>query len=191
VAFWYQTGAPTFAARAPHDRERKLPNLDRVIVLAKDFLDRQHHGPGRAKSQLLGELYPQPQMLYRPIRAEDAWVELPVEVKAREPLRLLVNATRSPDGGIWQAYMDEVPVGKPIDLYNDKVDNFEFHLLDFWPEPGKYTFSLECVGKNPKSQGIALGLESVRLRERRPRVTEYGYDKDKDWRKNPTVFEDD
>ena len=191
VAFWYQTGTPTFSARAPHARERKLPNLDRVIVLAKDFLDRQHHGPGRAKSQLLGELYPQPQMLYRPIRAEDAWVELPVEVKAKEPLRLLVDATRTPDGGIWQAYMDEVPVGKPIDLYNDKVDNFEYHLLDFWPEPGKYTFSLECVGKNPKSQGIALGLESVRLRERRPRVTEYGYDKDKDWRKNPTVFEDD
>ncbi len=34
-------------------------------------------------------------------------------------------------------------------------------------------------------------MESVRLRERRPRVKQYGYDKDKDWRKNPTVFEDD
>ena len=118
-----------------------------MIVLAKDFLDHQHHGPGRAKPQLLGELYPQPQMLYHPIRAEDAWVELPVEVKAKEPLRLLINATRAPDSGIYQAYLDDVPVGKPIDLYNDKVDNFEFHLLDFWPEPGKYTFTLECVGQ--------------------------------------------
>lgn len=191
VAFWYQTGTPTFAARAPHARERKLPNLDRVIVLAKDFLDRQHHGLGRARPQLLGELYPQPQMLYHPHNPEDAWIELPIEVKAKEPLRLLVNATRSPDSGIYQAYLDDVPVGKPIDLYNAKVDNFEFHLLDFWPAPGKYTFTLECVGKNSKSEGFNLGLESVRLRERRPRVMEYGHDKDKDWRKTPTVFEDD
>jgi len=191
VAFWYQTGTPTFTARAPHARQRRLPSLDRVTVLAKDFLDRQHHGPGKAEPQLLGTLYPQPQMLYRPARAEDAWVKLPVEVKAKEPLRLLVNATRSPDSGTYQAYLDDVPLGKPIDLYNDQVDNFEYHLLDFWPEPGRYTFTLKCVGRNPKSTGLDLGLESVRLRERRPRVMQYGHDKNKDWRKNPTVFEDD
>jgi hypothetical protein len=191
VAFWYQTGTPTFSARAPHARERKLPSLDRVIVLAKDYLDHQHHGPGTAKPQPLYEFYSQPQMAYHPTRVEDAWVELPLEVKAKEPLRLLINATRTPDSGIYQAYLDNVPIGKPIDLYNDKVDNFEYHLLDFWPEPGKYTFSLQCVGKNAKSTGIDLGLESLRLRERRPRVAQYGYDKNKDWRKNPTVFEDD
>jgi hypothetical protein len=191
VAFWYQTGIPTFDARAPHASERKLPSLDRVTVLAKDFLDHAHHGPGRAKPQALGEFYSQPAMLYHPARTEDAWVEMPIEVKAKEPLRLLINATRAPDGGTYQAYLDNVAVGKPIDLYNDKVDSFEYHLLDFWPEPGKYNFTLECVGKNVKSTGYDLGLESVRLRERRPRVTQYGYDKDKDWRRNPTVFEDD
>ena len=66
VAFWYQTGTPTFKARAPSAKERKLPNLDRVIVLAKDFVDHQHHGPGRAKPQTLYELYPQPQMQLSP-----------------------------------------------------------------------------------------------------------------------------
>ncbi len=68
VAFWYQTGTPTFTARVPSAKERKLPSLDRVIVLAKDFLDHQHHGPGRATPQKLDELYPQPQMLYHPTR---------------------------------------------------------------------------------------------------------------------------
>ena len=82
-------------------------------------------------------------------------------------------------------------IGQPIDLYNDKVDNFEFQPLDFWPEPGTYTLRLECVGKNAKSEGYNLGLESVNLRERRPRVIEYGHDKDKDWKKNPGVFTDD
>jgi hypothetical protein len=60
-----------------------------------------------------------------------------------------------------------------------------------WPEPGTYTVKLQCVGKAFRSEGYGLGLESVRLRERRPRVASYGLDRDKDWRKNPTVFEDD
>jgi len=29
----------------------------------------------------------------------------------------------------------------------------------------------------------------VRLRERRPRVTSYGHDKDKDWRKDPLLYQ--
>ena len=33
-----------------------------------------------------------------------------------------------------------------------------------------------------------LGLESLRLRERRPRVEKYGHDKDKDWRKQPLFY---
>jgi hypothetical protein len=66
--------------------------------------------------------------------------------------------------------------------------NTEFHLLDFWPEPGDYTLRLECVGKHPASQGYFLGLESVRLRERRPRVAEYGHDRDRDWRTNPILY---
>ena len=62
------------------------------------------------------------------------------------------------------------------------------HLLDFWPEPGLYTLRLTCLGKNPKSEGFYLGLESVRLRERRPRVSTFGYDKSKDWQTNPILY---
>jgi len=29
----------------------------------------------------------------------------------------------------------------------------------------------------------------VRLRERRPRVTQYGFDKDNDWRKDPKLYD--
>ena len=62
-------------------------------------------------------------------------------------------------------------------------------MLDFWPDPGRYTLRLECVGKNPASQGYYVGLESVRLRERRPRVAEFGHDKDKDWRKEQALYQ--
>jgi hypothetical protein len=75
-----------------------------------------------------------------------------------------------------------------MDLYSKDVASREFHLLDFWPEPGKYTLRLECVGRNPASTGCYLGIESVRLRERRPRVSEYRHDIDKDWRKEPMLY---
>jgi hypothetical protein len=74
-----------------------------------------------------------------------------------------------------------------MDLYNAKLQSAEFHLLDFWPEPGRYVLRLECVGKNSLSAGYYCGVESLRLRQRRPRVTEYSFDKDKDWRKQPVL----
>lgn len=192
VAFWYQTGTPTFSAmgRIPHARERTLPSLERVQVLAKNFLDDKQHGPGRVAEQLLGTLYQEKQLFYQPEKAEAGWVEIPFEVKKKEPLRLVLNCTRAPDYGRYQTYIDGIKIGGPIDLYNDKVDNFEFQPLDFWPEPGTYTLRLECVGKNFKSEGYNLGLHSVNLRERRPRVSDYGWDKDKDWKKKPMVYTD-
>lgn len=188
VAFWYQTGEPTFTARAPDAQARRLPSLERLTVFARDFADASHHGTGEATKQSL-DLYDGAQLLYQPRQAEGAWLEIPFEVKKKEPLRLLLNATKSYDFGRYQASLNGVKLGGVLDLYDAKVSNFEFHLLDFWPEPGNYTLRLECVGKDPQSQGYYLGLESVRLRERRPRVTDYGHDKDKDWRTAPKLYE--
>jgi len=187
VAFWYQTGAPTFAARAPHARQRRLPSLERLIAFARDFDDARHHGAGPAAKQQL-DLYPGPQLLYRPPQADGAWVEIPFEVKRKEPLRLLLNMTRSYDFGQYQAYLNGVKIGGVLDGYNQTIINEEFHLLDFWPDPGQFTLRLECVGKNRQSDGYFLGLESVRLRERRPRVERFGHDKAKDWRQEPVLY---
>ncbi len=188
VAFWYQTGEPTFAARAPDARERRLPSLERLTVFARDFTDAKYHGAGSAGSQPL-EFYDGPQLLYQPTEKENAWLEIPFEVKKKEPLRLLLNMTKSYDFGKYQASLNGVKLGGEIDLFSSKVANEEVHLLDFWPDPGPYTLRLECVGKNVQSQGYYCGIESVRLRERRPRVTTMGFDKDKDWRKEPVLYQ--
>lgn len=187
VAFWYQTGRPVFTEPVPHARDRKLPNLDKIIVYARDFTEAKYHGDGDAVAQRL-DFYEIPQMLYRAPSKENAWVEIPFEIQKKEPLRLLINATTSYDFGRYQAFLNGVKIGSVMDFYSENTDNKEFHLLDFWPEPGKYTLRLECVGKNPRSEGYYLGIESVRLRERRLRVYEYGHDKDKDWRKNPILY---
>lgn len=187
VAFWYQTGTPTFTARAPHARERALPNLDRTI-LAKDFAAEQYHGPGETVVQDL-DFYTAGHLFYKPEQAEKSWVEIPFEVEKKEPKRLLLVMTRAPDYGRYQASLNGVKVGGVIDLYSADVSTWEYHLLDFWPEPGKYTLRLECVGKAPVASGYYLGIESVRLRERRPRVVEYNHVPTEDWRTKPTLYE--
>jgi len=187
VAFWYQTGEPTFTARAPHARERTLPSLERITVAARDFTAAKHHGPGEAVAQNLS-LYPNGHLFYKPQQPENAWVEIPFEIEKKEPLRLLLVLTHSYDYGKYQAYLNGVKLRGPLDLYSAEVSTREHHLLDFWPDPGRYTLRLECVGKNAASTGHYLGLESVRLRERRPRVTDYAHDKDKDWRTNPVLY---
>ena len=184
VAFWYQTGLPTFTARAPHARERLLPSLDLVTsVTGKNSNVR--HGDGPARVHRLDALA---HLLYQPAAAEGSWLEIPFHVAKKEPRRLLLSALRSYDYGRYQAYLNGVKIGRPFDLYSDKAEPWEVHLLDFWPEPGDYTLRLECVGKNPASQGYFLGVESLRLRERRPRVVKFGFDKDKDWKKEPMLY---
>jgi len=187
VAFWYQTGRSTFEATAPDARERKLPNLDRVIAYARDFTDAAHHGEGEATTQHL-EFYEGAQLLYKPQGRENAWVEIPFEVKKKEPLRLLLNATKSADFGSYQISLNGVKLGGAVSFFNSKTVSEEVHLLDFWPDPGQYTLRLDCVGKENGSQGYYAGIESVRLRERRPRVAEMAHDKDKDWRAAPKLY---
>lgn len=184
VAFWYQTGIPTFTARAPSGPERRLPSLERVTAYARDAAT---HGDGDTAKQFLN-LYEGEQLLYKPTKQEGAWLEIPFEIKEKEPLRLVLDLTTSYDFGTYQAYLDGVKLGGPIDLYTAEVKNFEAHLLDFWPDPGKHVLRLECVGKNALSKGFFLGIESVRLRERRPRVKQWGWDKDKDWKVKPTLY---
>ena len=186
VAFWYQTGTPTFPARAPHARERKLPSLDMTFRAASPGAN-VTHGAGATQVQRLLD-YPEGQVLYRPSQAEGAWIELPFEVKKKQPLRLLLSMTRSYDFGRYQATLNGVRIGGVLDFYNRTTDNWEYHLLDFWPDPGKYTLRLECVGKDPLSTAHWLGLESARLRHRRPRVAAWAHDRDKDWRKTPTLY---
>ncbi|MBD3176737.1 MAG: DUF2961 domain-containing protein [Armatimonadia bacterium] len=187
VAFWYQTGEPTFDARAPHARERTLPNLD-TVFMATEFTGDEYHGDHEANVQDNLGFYPDGQLFFRAESPEDAWVEIPFTVEEKRPVRLLVKGTRAPDYGTYQAYLNGVEIGAPLDMYSEDVQEWEWHLLDFWPEPGDYTLRLECVGKRDVSTGYFLGVESVRLRERRPRVEEWAHDEDKDWREDPILY---
>ena len=187
VAFWYQTGAPTFAYRAPGAGERRLPDLARTVVRAWDSAVSRRHGEGEIV-KAVDELNGGDILVYRPARQAGAWLEFPIEVAAKEPLRLELGAMPSADGGLYQAYLDGVKIGEPLDFWAGSPSGSVFPLLDFWPEPGPHVLRLVCAGKSARSSGYACGLESVQLLERRPRVAEFGHDKDKDWRKDPRIY---
>ncbi len=187
VAYWYQTGRPTFHPELPPAAQRKLPSLDVVTVPAKEFTDKKYFGDGAVSVQELPYLYDNEQLLYHPGSSHNAWVEIPFTVETKEPYRLLLVMTSGPDYGIYRAYLDGVRLGDEIDLYSEDIQSQECHLLDFWPEPGEYTLRLECIGKNPKSSGYYCGIESLRLRQRRPRVKDWAHEKDLDWRQEPKL----
>ncbi|CAK9037427.1 DUF2961 domain-containing protein [Durusdinium trenchii] len=187
VAFWYQTGTPTFDARAPHAKERVLPSIERKVIHPTAMLDSLDHGHGLVRQQDINN-YPEGHVFFKPESEGEGWIEIPFTVEKKEPLRLLVNATRAEDYGKYKATLDGVAIGGTMDFYNNEIDDWEYHLLDFWPEPGEHVLRMECVGRNHKSSGNYIGIESVRLRERRPRVIEMGHDKDKDWKEKPTLY---
>lgn len=211
VAFWYQTGTPTFADRAPHASYRRLPSIDRVVVVVADIdfgqkpvseeLIRLEYDGRKGKSPTDAEVQRYPEhfehnVLYLPLSLPDgegegargSSLEIPFTVADKEPLRLLIHVALGPDLGIYRVSLDGVTLGEEMDFYSPEVSGKEFHFLDFWPEPGNYTLRLECVGKNHLSRGHALLVESVRLRERRPRVKEMAWDRDKEWRETPIYY---
>ena len=189
VAFWYQMGPTRKFTEVPSAEKRKLPSLERVLVWGKDYVDARHHGQGPARVQKGAPwLESGGQLLFKPAGKDEGWVELSLEVKQKEPLRLVLELTRSYDFGIYQPILNGIRLGEPLDLYAPETDVKEFHLIDFWPEPGKYKLRLECVGKNRDSTGHFIGVNSVRLRERRPRVKAFGYDKEKDWRQEKILY---
>jgi hypothetical protein len=192
VAFWYQTGIPTHREPVPSAEERILPNLDEVFPAGQAAVDRSYSNGTVSVQQdeavdedteraVTGLLVFSPEN-------EQARIRIPFNVSEKKPTRLLLAVSKAPDFGIWQAYLDGVKVGPPMNLYGGGVQDWEHHLLDFWPEPGTYTIELRPVGKDHFSAAEKLGIESVRLRERRPRVTGYAFDKDNDWRTNPKLY---
>jgi len=191
VAFWYQAGPTKRFTTTPPAASRLLPEID-IILHGRRFAEEKYHGAGKAVIQRGSSAYPlwtdHAQLLYQPPSPENAWLDIPFEIKKKEPCRLVLRLTTSYDFGIYRATLNGIPVGRTMDLYSRETEVRDFPLLDFWPAPGRYNMRLECVGKSVLSKGCWLGLDSVRLRERRPRVAEYGYDKDHDWRKKPKLY---
>lgn len=185
-----EPGETVVVAETTTAEERRLPCIDRVVAWGADHRDAKHHGRGKTRRYHTGRYHDTEEVrVFEPESLEEGWFECELEVREKEPLRLIAILERSPHSGIYQASLDGVPLGDPIDLHRGERDVDDYQLMDFWPDPGTYRFRLECVGRNHLSDGWALGVNSIRLRERRPRVKEIGYLRDHDWRSGPVLIE--
>jgi hypothetical protein len=187
IAYWYQTGIPSFFHKTPPAEERILPNLDQIFMAREMIAGKTYHN-GVVEVQKNLDFYMDGQLTFTPGN-DQASVNIPFTVAEKKPTRLLLAVTKAPDYGIWQAYLNGIKIGIPMNLYDKNTHEWEHHLLDFWPDPGNYTIELRLVGKDQFSAGKKLGIESVRLRERRPCVRDFAFDKDNDWKTSPKLYE--
>ncbi len=97
VAYWYQTGESTFAARAPSADQRRLPSIERVTVNAKDLPTPSTTAAAMPARRNCRSCTTSRSFSSAPRTPEEAWIEIPLEVKRKEPLRLLLKATCAPD----------------------------------------------------------------------------------------------
>ena len=106
-------------------------------------------------------------------------------MKQKEPLRLLLNVTKADDFGKYQASLNGVKLGEPMDFYSAKIVNEEFHLLDFWPEPGTLHAAAGMCGQESPIHRLLSAASSPCACANAVRAwPQYGFDKDKDWRKH-------
>jgi len=190
VAFWYQKGPSSNFAPTTTAEERKLPSLDRVVVWAGALPRVAKHGAGKTRllhrpaDREAGGLW-----VFTPAATSEAWIEVPFTVARKEPLRLVVELGRSPHGGTYQVSLNGVPLRRPLDTWRSEESSYEYHLMDFWPDPGQYTVRFQWTGRNEASFGDQLAIRSVRLRERRPRVEAIGLHRNDDWTKEQFLYQ--
>jgi len=175
VAFWYQKGQPKRFMTLPPLAARRFPNLD-LIVEGRALLATARRTRGAAELQKGYDWTGEGQILFRPAGDKPA-LEVDFNVTREEYRALVLRMTYADDYGAFRILLDGKPVplaedGAPppqspvIDFYARDLDVRDVYLGSLKLAPGKHTLRFEAAGRHPLSKGNALGLDSVRLRER-------------------------
>ncbi len=192
VAFWYQMGPTKKFTEVPSAAGAQAAEPGTRSGLGQGLSKRTRTtGPGRRASRRARAIWSRAASCCssRETQAE-GWVEYTFEVKEKEPLRLLLELTRSlrlrhlaADSQRRQdrrADRSVSPAAGPVGVPS--------HGL--LARAGQVHAASGVRRQEPTiPSGYDIGVNSVRLRERRPRVKAFGYDKDKDWRKEQVLYD--
>ncbi|MDR0382000.1 MAG: DUF2961 domain-containing protein [Oscillospiraceae bacterium] len=77
---------------------------------------------------------------------------------------LKISVTKSYDFGIFQFYLDGMPIGPPVDTYNPKVivsGSIRLGYVEL--PPGEHKLRAVVVGRNARSSGSLLGFDCFRV----------------------------
>ena len=175
VAFWYQVGQPKRFTKLPPLAERRLPNLD-LVIEGKDLLPAAVHTTGLLELQKGYDWTGAGQLLFQPASGQPR-LEVTFNVEKEEYRGLILRMTHADDLGVYRIFLDGRNISQPEDyMAGEKVQDYDFYSKDLKVRDhylgsmklsvGKHTIRFERVGRNPFSKGDALGLDSIRLRER-------------------------
>lgn len=175
VAFWYQRGQPVRFTKLPPLAERRLPDLD-IVTEGRTLLASSRHSPGALELQKGYDWTGEGQVFFRP-SGPRARLEIDFDVAKEEYRALVLRMTCADDYGAYRIFLDGRPVpltddgSRPavppvIDLYSRDLVIKDVYLGSFRLSTGRHTLRFEAAGRHPLSRGDALGLDSVRLRQR-------------------------
>lgn len=177
VAFWYQQGIaqglptpPYGIARLPHGNARQI-EVEQDIARVKT---------GNGKASVQKEVFWSRDLLFLEAAGPGARIEIPFEVEAAGRYELLAQVAHAPDYGIYSVLLDGQPLGAAQDLEHEPGANTgggtvinawhtelyvaEDHVLA-WPElkAGPHVLTFVCQGKDQRSTGYHLGLDTLVL----------------------------
>ncbi len=91
-------------------------------------------------------------------------LELPLPVQKAGKYRLIAHYTMAPDYGIFQASLNGIKVGQPVDLYDAKIkttDPVDLGVVNL--SDGQPVFKVTVTGKNAASTNTHFGLDYLKL----------------------------
>lgn len=172
VAFWYQVGQPKRFTMLPPLKERIFPNLD-LVVEGKDLIQGVTKSEGKAELQQGYDWTGSGQLLFLP-SSDNASLELDFKVEQDEYKGFVLRLTYADDYGIYRILLDGKNIAdyeqkdwlKSVDFYSKSLEVKDIYVGSLLLTEGKHTLRFESLGKSPYSQGMLLGLDSARLRQR-------------------------
>jgi hypothetical protein len=177
VAFWYQQGIardleelPYGTARLPHGNARQI-EAEALVGQAR---------AEKGKLEVEKEVFWSRDLLVFHAEGPGARVELPLDVPEDGYYELLAQAAHAPDYGIFDVLLDGKPVNtigelehepgatditaEPIDGWHSELYVAEDHFLGWQRlKQGRHTLTFVCRGKNARSSGFLLGLDTLIL----------------------------
>ncbi len=167
VAFWYQIGQPKRFTTLPSLQDRTFPDLDRVVE-GQQLLGAATHSAGSLELQKGYDWTGAGQVLFVP-SSDSAFLEVRFPVADSALTGLVLRMTHARDYGRWRILLDGRDVSarrRARDFYAGDLEVTDLYLGSYAFSPGMHTLRFEAAGRNVLSAGAALGLDSVRLRQR-------------------------
>jgi hypothetical protein len=163
VAFWYQDGIarglpepPYGAARLPHGNAQQIEVEDLIADVRTE----------NGKAEVQKDVFWSRDLLFLNAAAPGAKIAIPFQVDRDGEYELTAQIAHAPDYGNYEALLDGQPANPqaPIDAWYSEVYVAADHMLG-WKKltKGSHLLTFVCTGKDPRSSGYNLGIDTLIL----------------------------